>query len=201
MAMRSGSVEQAREVLETDPEALRDLYFDCNFEPPLCWAVRMQLETPMIQLLLDHGADAHATDTRGRNALTLLSAEKWSGLSDDWANCSPPQTFAAWAENVMNAHQHRSLKVAQMLVDAGAMPGVPDARDRLPEDEASAAGNELLARYWRSCLEVRACKVIWQASAGSGNPCDRTSGHFSSLTTDMTRTIISFLVPEKLLPE
>lgn len=71
-ALHRSSVDDVRRTLASNPEAIDDFFFDHDFEPVLCAAVRLKCNANVIKLLLKHGADANGTDMHGRTARDLL---------------------------------------------------------------------------------------------------------------------------------
>lgn len=74
------SPEEVREALESEPDAARFPFWEHGAEPPLCAAVRLRCPAPIVQLLLEHGADASAADLRGQSPLSLA---KRASLRDE----------------------------------------------------------------------------------------------------------------------
>jgi hypothetical protein len=105
------------EILGKDAQAAMDMYLDSGFEPPLCAAARLGCEERVFEILLDHGLDVNATDTRGRAPLAILSSESAPPL---FHGC--PQvgagTLAQWLER-------REVRIAAALLQAGADAKVP----------------------------------------------------------------------------
>jgi len=62
------------EILNADVDAAFDPFFDHDWEPPLCYAVRQKCGVEVIKLLIEHGADIHATDVEGATPIKLLRA-------------------------------------------------------------------------------------------------------------------------------
>jgi len=132
------------QALQDCPDAVRNHFFDCDFEPVLCTAVRSNCCPRILRMLLAHHADVSATDKRGRNALTLLSSIEAGDASKEW--------ITAW-----------SLACARILVEGGAKPLMPDGSGRLPVQAARRSGNNTLASYLEFCLEVQAASTLCRA--------------------------------------
>jgi hypothetical protein len=71
-ALQMNSVINLRRILEADPDAIDDFFFDLDFEPVLCAAVNLRCSAEVMTLLLEHGADAYAKDKHGRTARDLV---------------------------------------------------------------------------------------------------------------------------------
>jgi ankyrin repeat protein len=148
-ALREDSYEDVRRVLEKDPEAASTVFFDHDWEPPVCTAVRLDCSADIVELVIKHGADINAKDMRGRTPLTILSS------SPTRCNDTVEEIFCAvlgiaplCPSSVQDSVIKRSLAVAEVLVRAGANPSLPDERGERPCDLASACGNNHLVRFW-----------------------------------------------------
>jgi hypothetical protein len=71
-ALQLKSMEQVLAILQHDPEAPRELFWDHDVEPPLCAAVRLECSADIIRLLLEHGADPHVKNARGYTPARML---------------------------------------------------------------------------------------------------------------------------------
>jgi len=71
-ALQLGSVEQVLASLQHNPEAAGDLFWDHDFEPPLCAAVRLECSVDIVRLLLEHGADPHVKNVGGYTPARML---------------------------------------------------------------------------------------------------------------------------------
>ncbi|CAJ1399807.1 unnamed protein product [Effrenium voratum] len=60
-------------VLAQDPEAAQLPFIECNFEPPLCCAVRSFCDAQVIRLLIERQADVHLCDSSERTALDIVN--------------------------------------------------------------------------------------------------------------------------------
>ncbi|CAK0860908.1 unnamed protein product [Prorocentrum cordatum] len=192
-AIRSNSLERAREAFESDPDAVGNLFFDTNFLTALNCAIEEHCCPGMVRLLLAHGADPATLDRWGRTALTALSAVQCDA-SDTWAEAGGPVEcppgWDAWLGRAARERRASVLQVAAALLDAGADPDTPDGAGRLPAEVAAAAGNHWLERYWTSCREARACAVFRR---GGGAPLHQ-GGALSRLTPNVVEEIMEFLV-------
>eukprot|EP00929_Paragymnodinium_shiwhaense_P062259 TRINITY_DN31088_c0_g1_i1.p1 TRINITY_DN31088_c0_g1~~TRINITY_DN31088_c0_g1_i1.p1 ORF type:complete len:379 (-),score=55.80 TRINITY_DN31088_c0_g1_i1:572-1708(-) len=165
-ALQRDSVGDVRNALLHEPQAARLPFFEADVEPPLCCAVRLRCQGEIISLLLDHGADVHATDVKGRTPLSILSvAPCKSGtevvptllgsfsaqmtaqaLAEPWGGRSP--LLPLGGEDSLRAiasmeadRQRNTIASAKLLLEAGADPKSPAAT----EGDASLA---------QSCLEL-----------------------------------------------
>jgi len=111
------SADEVAEVLSRDAQAAMDMYLDSGFEPPLCAAARLGCEERVFRVLLSHGLDANATDTRGRSPLAILSSESAPPL---FHVC--PQGGAGTLAQRMET---REVRIALALLQAGADAKVP----------------------------------------------------------------------------
>lgn len=71
-ALQRKSVEQVRAILQHDPEAAREVFWDHDFEPPLCAAVRLECSADIVRLLLEYGADPQVKNMRGFTPSRML---------------------------------------------------------------------------------------------------------------------------------
>lgn len=65
------NMEEVREALEAEPDAARYPFWEHGAEPPLCAAVRLRCPAPIVQLLIQHGADASSVDIRGQSPIAM----------------------------------------------------------------------------------------------------------------------------------
>jgi len=153
-ALCSDNVVQVRAALEEDPQAASDLFWDHEAEPPLCCAARRSCDPEIVKLLLEHGADPEAVDNRGRTPLVILAStptapEDEEGLFD-WTVLRDSRLeglLPPWRVPRVDAVQ-RSLELAEVLMEGGAVPTIPDASGIVPLQAAFAAGNDHLVRLW-----------------------------------------------------
>jgi hypothetical protein len=105
-ALITKSVDKVQAVLEGNPGCALDVFWDCDQEPPLCFAVRIGCDSRIVQLLLEHGADIRLEDVHGQTALEVLHmttstndwhmAPEWSldsqleSTSSPWGFLTPP---------------------------------------------------------------------------------------------------------------
>lgn len=71
-ALRMKSEEQVHIVLKQTPEAVQDIFWDHDCEPPLCCAVRLKCSVAIVQILLEHGASTEAEDKWGRTPIEIV---------------------------------------------------------------------------------------------------------------------------------
>lgn len=68
------STEEARAALSAEPNAAKSPFMDHGWEPPLCVAVRFGCSCEIVDLLLEHRADVHSFNMKGRSPLSILSS-------------------------------------------------------------------------------------------------------------------------------
>jgi len=70
--LRANSATLVQEAIRAEPDIARFPFWDHALEPPLCFAVRNECKPEIIELLLMHGAELDAKDTRGRSPADIL---------------------------------------------------------------------------------------------------------------------------------
>jgi len=65
------SEAEVREALAAEPDAALYPFWEHAAEPPLCAAVRFKCPPSIVQVLIQHGADASVTDANGKSPLVL----------------------------------------------------------------------------------------------------------------------------------
>jgi len=138
-----------RAVLDDDPQAAADLFWDHDAEPPLCFAVRQGCNVEIVEALLKNNADAEVIDAKGRTPLSILASLDCMPAM----NCFTAFRDLSWATASLSAISDDSVKrttaVAQALVAAGASPWAPDAVGNKPISVAADSGNTHLVRLWK----------------------------------------------------
>jgi hypothetical protein len=153
-AFREDSYEDVRRVLAKDPEAASMVFFDHDWEPPICAAVRLHCSADIVELTVKHGADIYAMDMRGRTPLTILSSSAKRCNETDKEICEllgiahHPGQFMFSQPSARDTVIKNSLAVAEVFARAGADPSLPDKEGNYPCDLASACGNDHLVRFW-----------------------------------------------------
>lgn len=124
-ALHKDFISEVSAILKKDPDSASEVFWDHGSTPLIC-AIRLDCDARIVQLLLDHGADAKATANRGASALAILSSQ--------------PQ---AKGEHLLakERKQKRKRAVAAMLLSARADPTVCDKSGRCPVDLANDSGN------------------------------------------------------------
>lgn len=168
--IRSGSVEQVSQVLDANPEAMEDAFFDHRFEPALCSAVRAGCNLDIINLLLRYDADANATDKRGFSALTALCSLPHGGAerpADGAFLLLPP----GWGAPAVHAHANaQMLAAARALELGGVVLSEPDGDGRVPAQVAQDYGHRALSLFCGYSREARACIVLSRTPRVCGLP-------------------------------
>lgn len=90
-ALKSNSLDRVRAVLQEDPEAAIDLFWDHDAEPPLCCAIRHKCDISILKLLLDSKADPGMKDKHGYKPIKLLQK-----LEDDSRTASSTWLRPPW---------------------------------------------------------------------------------------------------------
>merc|ERR1719238_2591202 len=72
--LESRDVQRVRSCLGEEPQAISQFFWDCGFEPALCFEMRCGCSPEMVRLLLQHGADAVACGKLGYSPLTCLAS-------------------------------------------------------------------------------------------------------------------------------
>jgi len=75
-ALLRDSPGEVRRVLESEPEAACEPFWDHEAEPPLCAAVRLTCCPDIVSLLLMYGASVHGEDMYVQTPLMLLHSKK-----------------------------------------------------------------------------------------------------------------------------
>jgi len=74
-ALEKMSSEHVYAALEKSPNAAQELFWDHEFEPPLCCAVRCECDTAIMNMLLEHGADPEVSNAMGLTPAQLLGQQ------------------------------------------------------------------------------------------------------------------------------
>mmetsp|Transcript_1738 Transcript_1738/g.5473 ORF Transcript_1738/g.5473 Transcript_1738/m.5473 type:complete len:200 (+) Transcript_1738:50-649(+) len=159
-ALRSGSEAQVRAVLEDDPSAAKEPFWDHGLDPPLCWAMQHGCQASIVQLLIKNRADVDAVDVQGRTALSILASSAQGPARDPrvlpcWHECFgidgiadaglPPDDVQGGAWRGVKGEK---LALAEALSEGGADPVCPDLKGLRPIDVAFSVGNEYLLDFW-----------------------------------------------------
>eukprot|EP00927_Polykrikos_kofoidii_P034959 TRINITY_DN29545_c0_g1_i1.p1 TRINITY_DN29545_c0_g1~~TRINITY_DN29545_c0_g1_i1.p1 ORF type:complete len:400 (-),score=81.02 TRINITY_DN29545_c0_g1_i1:146-1345(-) len=120
-ALQVNSVVMVRDVIADDAEAALTPFWDHNIEPPLCCAVRLGCDAPIISHLLVSRADVNATNAEGITALDIVRRPA-RRRGDDVGLSDPIFAFASAFPSEQNNHQVESL-----LLTAGACPSEAEA--------------------------------------------------------------------------
>lgn len=182
-ALLEDSPLELQAVLERDPDAVSDAFFDCSFEPVLCYAVRNGASESTLELLLRHGADILATDMRGNTAATLLCEGGGVGAFAGGPEVEAETIRIAW-----------TLRVAKLFLNAGVKPHVPDCHGRLLADVARENGNVRLAAFWEFFRERQAAWLLQQAMK-----IQQVQLPLRDLTPELLHVVLSFMLPEPML--
>lgn len=188
-AIRDDDAEKARVALLADPEAISNTFFDVDFEPPLCAAVRWRASAEILELLLHHGADPNAADRHGDTPGLILS--RMPGQRKN--SFGMPVTNADLGALRLPAVEEQSvwsLKVARLLLNVGARLDEVDDLGCSLSQVAQQAGNEDLALFWQFAREARAAAVMTRALER-----EQCAGPLGALTHELLGDILSFVLP------
>lgn len=169
-ALWADSLELACEALQADPEAARSPFLDHHFDPPLCCAVRLGCEAPIVRLLLAHRADASSIDVTGRTPLTSLSTKRHLPRVAAVRRRRHASVGRCPYRTPGPIELSHGLAVAAALLASGADAEARDANGCAPADLARASGNVGLALLWQHYRGVQACAVLrraWRGRTGS----------------------------------
>lgn len=192
--LQSGGLEQVRACLALEPEAISKFFFDCDFMPVMCCAVRLACSPAVVQLLLRSGADASAAacEKQGYSPLTCLaSLEPAKAPAASLHLLPPPPAVAARLRAERLQELRKRVQVARLLIEAGAHPKALDSRGRCPATVARATGNAELALFLEHYLEVQGCATLWRAQAGLSP--------MGGLNSDLLQVVCKYLLPSDLL--
>jgi hypothetical protein len=110
-ALLMNSVQRLQDVLDEDPLAAS--FPELGIEPPLCCAVRLGCDVPVLALLVASGADVHATNSFGQTPLEVLIAK----ISPRGTR---PQLHRFGTGSQVTDPEGHLQEVEQLLVEAGA---------------------------------------------------------------------------------
>jgi len=198
--MKNGGIEEVRAILDAEPEAASQFFFDFGFEPVVCFAVRSGCAPEVLHLLLQHGADATACEISGYSPLTCLAmlpslAKKKVPERVGVLPVVLPVALVACAKNLHGEHKLQQVRqrvtLARLLLEAGVAVDMLDERGRSPVEVAKAAGNMELAYFLENYLEVQSCVAMLRAQ-GSSSPVGGLSG-------DLLQAILGYVLPSKLV--
>ena len=77
-ALLTKSIDEVKEALQQNPEEANEPFWDHDWEPPLCCAVRLECSASIVKLLLEYGADPQSKDVRGRDP-SMMFKESQTG--------------------------------------------------------------------------------------------------------------------------
>lgn len=170
VCLKSRDVKRLSACLAAEPQGIPQFFWECDFEPVLCCAVRLGCSPDIVRLLLQHGADPCACGKFGHSPMTCLASDA-IGVGTGFK-------------------QH--VEVARLLIEAGAHPQSTDASGRFPVTVCKAAGHTKLAKFLENYLEVQASVALLRAQNGS------SESPLGSLTSDVAQLILTSLLPADL---
>lgn len=133
--------------LAEDADAARSVFFDHDFEPPLCYAARMLCKVSMIQLLLENGADVTAVDVHSRTPLAALSATPTKAQTLSMMG----PCFMNFPWSLAEEKERRSIEIAKLLIGSGA-DAVSDGNGQSCVELAREHGNTHLVHVYEACI-------------------------------------------------
>jgi len=74
-ALEQDSIQGVLAALHDDPDAAKYPFWDHDVEPPLCAAVRLDCNSSIIGLLVEHGADVNPMDVHGHTPWAILDSK------------------------------------------------------------------------------------------------------------------------------
>jgi len=123
-ALLRNALDDARIALVTEPDSATTVFFDHEWEPPLCTATRLQCSLEIIELLLEHGADINAEDMHGRTAVTILCAmaqrHNEAGDASPFSSFHSGYPFADTWDETRRAHKEWLTSMQDKLIRHGA---------------------------------------------------------------------------------
>lgn len=212
-AICAGSADRVKAAIQQDPDASWSPFIEQGAaEPPLCCAARLQRGEDVLSLLLQSGAKVNAQDHRGQSALLVLaeaaaaapedSAPSWDMGSlgslpwDAFVGGGTPAPLQVGGLQQRREPQRRRLRLASLLLAAGADPELADDRGRRPEDVAAEASVDNFAALCRYHGGVQAFAALRRALSQSGP--SRNSGECSGLRRLHASSV--FAICEMLVP-
>jgi uncharacterized protein len=149
-ACRRGDLAQVTQIYESYPDAIHAA--DSKGFTPLIIAVYND-QPPVVEWLLEKGADTNAQDLSGNTALMGVSFKGYKELADmllqAGANVNQRNSNGATALTFAATFGH--LQIAEMLLKNGADVTLTDARGKTPLDHAWIQENDnmvsLIERY------------------------------------------------------
>jgi hypothetical protein len=170
--MPDKGVQEVQRCLSANPEATSQFFFDCDFEPVMCFAVRSACAPQIVKVLLEHGAEADACNAAGHSPLTLLAAsspilmsgpENEAGLGVCWQS---QMLSAACIEAKQLQLQFRK-EVCGLLIQAMKES---DRSLRSAVEVAKASGNHDLAGFMEHHLEIKGALLLVRAQLRDSGP-------------------------------
>lgn len=182
--LKSKDVVKVRAYLAAEPEAISQYFWESDFEPLLCVAIRLGCPPDMVKLLLQYGADATACNKFGYSPLTVLAS-----MPVESPEPAKPLFFVralkSPRDRTEKAKQH--IELARLLIEAGADPQALDAQERSAAVLAKEAGNTALANFLGHYRDVQACITLLRAKVSPQSQI--------SLSGDVLHLISMHLLP------
>lgn len=108
-------------VLENDSQAAWMPFWDHDFEPPLCYAVRMGCDVEVVKLLIRYGCDVKAVNAKGNSALDMLNERSLRYNATDMMG----NMTSLFGHIDVEAEKENLERTRQVLLGAGAVTHEP----------------------------------------------------------------------------
>jgi len=203
------SASKIRAVMEKRPAAIREFYFEGEFDSPVCCAVRHLADVEILKILLQGGADARAMDVKGFNPLTLLCdgvariIEARAHVREAFGERCLFSGDRGAFESLFDQQtpEEKAFRMAAVLLAWGCNAEECDAKGRTAVEVAYAGGRacQRLANLCENYLGAQATHVILRASR---SPAAAFEGarlrSLRSLPPEVAELVCDFLVPQDI---
>jgi ankyrin repeat protein len=193
--MPDKGLKEVQRCLAANPQAISQFFFDCDFEPVICFAVRSACAPKIVQFLLEHGAETDACDSAGHSPLTLLAASSpilMSGPENeaDIVNRWEDQMLSAACIAAKQLQLQFRKEVCGLLIQASKES---DRSLRSAVEVAKASGNTDLAGFMEHHLEIKSGLMLVRAQL-----CDSGPFPLGPLSEGEMHVVLEHLLPADL---